>query len=697
MRRRNNVTFRLSFIKDMKLYYHRFRSIQALCLALSVFLAATGLTPIVVNARDAQKTSDADVDGFIIEFVNGQAVCRRATRAEIPLTLPRTTDVGIPVERLLPPSKAPAQLNAVGSGLTIQFSALSQLQNDPNRDTIIAAFQRAAAVWEARIKNPVTITINIDYGFNSPGGQPFGPNTLGSTGSVRTLVDYPGARTNLLAGASGASESAIYNQLPATFVPTDTGNGGVVSMNKSVAFALGIPVSSGQLVATMGFNKNFPFDFNPDDGINPTQTDFNSVATHEIGHALGFTSNAGVGSTAEVSIWDLFRFRPGTTPGTFTTAQRVMSIGGSQVYYTGQNFLVEGLATTELALSTGGPAGVSSGGGDGSQSSHWKDDSLTGKFIGIMDPSIGPGRHEDVNDNDFAAIELLGWNLINTVSPPAPPPLPPTPPNDNLANAQVISGCSGSVNGTNVGATAESGEPQHFPSSPANGGLGGGKRSVWYQWQAPSAGQVTITTAGSRFDTVLAVYTGSTFASLTLVAQSDDIATDTTSSVTFTATAGGTYRIAVDGYDNQSGGDFGPLTLNWSEANCTVAPPPPQILLETSGPVADQAAVFDSILWVRDPFLIVNPGNLLMPAGDQNTRVAIFVTNLSPGAGVVVNLVDSNGGSHDITPIDVHGFTDFDFTQVTFRLPSGLPAGRCSIKVISQNLTSNTATFRIGP
>jgi hypothetical protein len=260
----------------------------------------------------------------------------------------------------------------------------------------------------------------------------------------------------------------------------------------------------------------------------------------------------------------------------------------------------------------------------------------------------------------------------------------------------VLSGCSGSVNGSNVGATSEGGEPQHFPPDPASGALGGGHRSVWYRWQSPSTGTVTLTTAGSRFDTVLAVYTGSALGSLTLVNQADDTPTDKTSSLTFNATAGVTYRIAVDGYDNDSGGDFGPLTLNWSEANCTVAAAP-QILLEESGPVADQAAVFDSVLWLRDPFLVVNPGNLINPAADPNTRVVIFVTNLSAGAQTTNNLVDSGNGSHDITPIDIHELTNFDFTQVTFRLPSGLPAGRCSIKVISQGQTSNTATFRIGP
>src|SRR5207253_7156130 len=133
-------------------------------------------------------------------------------------------------------------------------------------------------------------------------------------------------------------------------------------------------------VATISFNKNIPFDFNPDNGVDFDSIDFVSTATHEIGHALGFISNAGRGSAAPVSVWDLFRFRPGTTASTFPAAQRVMSIGGSQVYFTTQDFSVEGFSTNELSLSTGGPDGD---GGDGHQSSHWKADELTGSYIGV--------------------------------------------------------------------------------------------------------------------------------------------------------------------------------------------------------------------------------------------------------------------------------------------------------------------------
>ena len=71
---------------------------------------------------------------------------------------------------------------------------------------------------------------------------------------------------------------------------------------------------------------------------------------------------------------------------------------------------------------------------------------------------------------------------------------------------------------------------------------------------------------------------------------------------------------------------------------------------------------------------------------------------LLPGqtaSSVIVNLVDSNNQSHDIPAQDMRVVPTFDFTQVTFRLPSNLPAGTCKVKVISNGMFSNTATFRI--
>src|SRR5436190_5408167 len=76
------------------------------------------------------------------------------------------------------------------------------------------------------------------------------------------------------------------------------------------------------------------------------------------------------------------------------------------------------------------------------------------------------------------------------------------PVNDNFINATVLAGSTNLVTVTNTDATIEAGEPTHANAS--------GGKSVWWSWQAPVTGSVAISTAGSSFDTLLAVYTGET-------------------------------------------------------------------------------------------------------------------------------------------------------------------------------------------
>ena len=122
-----------------------------------------------------------------------------------------------------------------------------------------------------------------------------------------------------------------------------------------------------------------------------------------------------------------------------------------------------------------------------------------------------------------------------------------------------------------------------------------------------------------------------------------------------------------------------------------------QILLDQSGPAGDQAAAVDSILLLRDPFLVVNSASLFNPVSDPNTRLVIFVINMPivPASSVLVNLIDSNNQSYNIPPQDVRLLPNFEFVQIVFRLPSNLPVGMCKIKVIAQGQSTNTATFRI--
>jgi hypothetical protein len=117
--------------------------------------------------------------------------------------------------------------------------------------------------------------------------------------------------------------------------------------------------------------------------------------------------------------------------------------------------------------------------------------------------------------------------------------------NDRFSDRIMIPSTGGTVTGSNTNATGEAGEPKHA-------GVIGGK-SVWWTWTAPASGIVTISLDGSSFDTVLGVYQGSTMESLLPVAQDDDGGVGSSSRVVFSATAGTTYQIAVDGYLGDSG------------------------------------------------------------------------------------------------------------------------------------------------
>ena len=140
-----------------------------------------------------------------------------------------------------------------------------------------------------------------------------------------------------------------------------------------------------------------------------------------------------------------------------------------------------------------------------------------------------------------------------------------TPTNDNFADAQVVDvnfarlkksvKTAGAVaNGSNVGATFEAGEPAHARITSAT-------KSVWYRLNLPQGTRVTIDTAGSSFDTVLAAYTpvsGTTL--MTLAANDDATGLGLASRITFKVPSRQAIFVAVAGY----GGAEGDIRLNVS-------------------------------------------------------------------------------------------------------------------------------------
>ncbi len=259
--------------------------------------------------------------------------------------------------------------------------------------------------------------------------------------------------------------------------------------------------------------------------------------------------------------------------------------------------------------------------------------------------------------------------LLSGGVPPSPTPTPTPPVNNSFVNAQVISGCGGTVAGTNVLATKEPGEPNIA-------GNAGGK-SVWFQWQAPMSSSVTMTTIGSNFDTLLGVYTGNSVSGLALVQDNDDIdlGVNQQSTVTFTATAGTAYKIAIDGFNAAQGN----IILNWQQTGCAA----PSLILEDN---TSNLAAVDSVTLVRGPFSLTDNYNFSF---DQRRRIVFFGTDLGfvqtiqPPSEVAS--VQIGGQSYSVESVGPN--TILGGSQIVFRLPDLAP-GSYSLGITVRGVNS---------
>lgn len=316
---------------------------------------------------------------------------------------------------------------------------------------------------------------------------------LGISGTAVNGTDYNSLPTTVTIPAGAASATIFLT------VRDDTAVEGMETATLTLASGTGYSIDATRTSGTVSITDN--------EAIPPTV----SIAASDAAAAEATTSQA-------------------ANPGTYVVTRTGSTTAPLVVNLTRSGTAVSGTDYNALPTTVTIPAGAAST----AITLTIRDDTFVeGNETAVLTIATGTGYL--VNTSQAFATVTIADNEVATS-------------NDQFANRRTITGTSVVVTGSNVGATRESGEP-------SVAGVGGGK-TVWWTWKATITGTVTLSTAGSSFDTTLGVYRGTAVNALTQVVANDDESYRNgiyTSKVTFGAVAGQTYQIAVDGYEGESG------------------------------------------------------------------------------------------------------------------------------------------------
>jgi hypothetical protein len=150
----------------------------------------------------------------------------------------------------------------------------------------------------------------------------------------------------------------------------------------------------------------------------------------------------------------------------------------------------------------------------------------------------------------------------------------PVPVNDFFTNAIKVPPAGALYLANNQFATRESGEPQHA-------GVPGAAASLWWSWSPATSTNVFVDTTGSGVDTIVGVYQGVSVNALTTVIATNDVGTKKQAYLSFNATGGASYRIAVASVDTNSTGSLRLLIAPGGSADTN--PPTLNIVSPLSG------------------------------------------------------------------------------------------------------------------
>ena len=264
--------------------------------------------------------------------------------------------------------------------------------------------------------------------------------------------------------------------------------------------------------------------------LNPSQVTFNAQAGQTYNIALASVDPNSVGS---LKLAVVPQGQRDTSPPvlTVTSPQSGLSVSNGLITVTGTaaDNAPKDSGVNKVVVTVNGCAGSPASG-----TTNWSGEAVLQPGLNIVQATA---YDEQGNASAPVTLDLVYFAI--------------SPGNDFFADAPPLTGAAGTNKVDTTTATKETGEPNHA-------GNAGGK-SVWWTFTAPTDGVLTLSTEGSSFDTLLAVYTGPRVSQLTPIASSDDA---------FPGAPGGfsllnqavhsniTYAIAVDGYNGAAGTNF---------------------------------------------------------------------------------------------------------------------------------------------
>jgi hypothetical protein len=341
-----------------------------------------------------------------------------------------------PIEDAMKKNIVSATAGLLFAGATLQAHALSfELSFIPGTSAQEqASFTAAAGLWSAQFTDSVTVKLTV-------GTSNLGPNILAQAGSRSINYSYTDVRNALAADVTSLSDSTAVANLPTgssvgmlinrtrdnpngsgsatPYVDSVGANNSTMSINAANARALGLSFGVGGVQggcsdcdAYIEFSTSFTWDHDPSDGIGGDAYDFVGIASHEIGHALGFVSGVDVLDLNSPPNGGPFRADQFTFLNSLDLFRySAQSKAAGVIDWTADDrdkyFSIDGGASVGPLFSTGETFG------DGRQASHWKDD----LGIGIMDPTADFGEKLTIGGNDVTAFDVIGWNVTAVPEP----------------------------------------------------------------------------------------------------------------------------------------------------------------------------------------------------------------------------------------------------------------------------------------